>query len=552
MSKFDTFFSFNIGKAVYLCVENENEQKIYCFYHVKFTKQRFRMKNLLKKVAVIAGVGALSFVGCKSLTESPDFASPDTFYQNESDMLAAINGAYQPLNKEWFNVFYNRCVIDCALGIQGGYEKGPQYYESQQYVGSDEYITTFWAQLYDGVNRTNVVLDALGKVPAEKISAAMKTRISGEAHFLRAMYYFHLFSYFENIPVPSTPTRQLSTFEGNDGGKDKALELMIADLKAAATELPATFTGSDSGRPTKWAAKTLLAKVYLEKKDYENAKREAEEVVLQSGVTLYADFDDVFDTEHENQGERFFEVQCNFDKSPWENYNNMHAHFTPTDWDGGDPNSLAPGDGVTAAGWADAWIVGDNQFRTDYFPPSANDKREAVTFMSQYRSKNVGGDIVRYDPTASSPFVAPNSPDRKFKNVIYQKVIEYKIGGWQNTKKNYVFLRLSDALLTHSEAIANGASGDALFGVNKVRVRAGLPALSGVTGDALKKAIFDEWMREFAGEGWAFPICRRTGRTAEMIQKYAGRAVDNNKFRVLPIPLVEITGNSNIKQNAGW
>ncbi len=507
------------------------------------------MKNLLKKSLLFLGVVSAVLLSCNTLEEKTDFASPDTFYKSEADMVASINGAYTPFNKEWFNVSYNRCVIDCALGIQTGYEKGPQYYRTGGYVASDEYITTYWAQLYDGVNRANVVLDAIGKIDPKNISADRKKTITGEAHILRAMYYYHLFGYFENIPVPTSPTRELGSFTGNDGGKQKALELMVADLTAAETELPAAWTGSDTGRPSKWAAKTLLAKVYLERGDWQKAADKASEVITQSNLQLFDDFSKVFDIKTKNQGERLFEVQCNQFKSPFVNFNNMHAHFTPTDWDGGNPNTLEVGDGVTAAGWGDAWIIADNKFRSDVFPPSSNDKRIKVTYMDQYRSKNANGDVVKYNPNAASAFVAPNSSVREYKNAIIQKWIEYKIGGWQNTQKNYGLLRLSDAYLAHAEAVARGASGNGLNSLNEVRTKhGGLPALTALSVDA----VFNEWLREFSGEGWAFLIARRFGKTAELISKYAGRQVDNNKFRVLPIPLVEIQANSGVKQNTGW
>ncbi|MDZ7898781.1 MAG: RagB/SusD family nutrient uptake outer membrane protein [Arcicella sp.] len=506
------------------------------------------MKKTLRNIFLLATAFTLTF-SCKNLEEQPDFASPSSFYKDEKDMEAAINGVYRPLNQQWSNTFYCRSVFECALGIAGGYEKGPQYYETGAYVASDEYIDAYWKDNYDGINRANVILDRIGSVPKEKLSDAKRTRIMGEAHFLRAFYLYQVYVYFENVPVPDKSTTALGVNISNEGGKAKALALMEADLKAAENELLAKNIDADAGRPNKWAAKTLLSKVYLEAGKWNDAATKAKEVIDQSGLTLFPDFADAFGTTKENSGERLFEVQNDFATSPWANYNNMHAHFTPTDWDGGDPNSLEVGDNVTAAGWGDAWIVSDGTFRSKF---EAGDKRIKATFMEQYRSKNAGGEIVKYDPKAKSGFVAPNSSERTFNNVILQKNIEYKIGGWQYTKKNYVLLRLSDALLAHSEAVANGASGDGLFGVNTVRARAGLKALSGVSGQALKDAVFNEWLREFAGEGWAFPTARRFGKTAEVIKEFAGRTVDNAKFRVLPIPLVEINANSSVKQNASW
>ena len=177
------------------------------------------------------------------------------------------------------------------------------------------------------------------------------------------------------------------------------------------------------------------------------------------------------------------------------------------------------------------------------------DKRTPVTFMSQYRSKNAAGAVVKYSPTAKSAFVAPSSPERSFNNVILQKFIEYNTGGWQNTKKNYIVLRLADTYLVHAEAVANGATGNGLASLNAIRQRAGIASATSLTKDG----VMTEWMREFIGEGWIFPTVRRFNKTAEVIKEYAnGRVVDNAKWRVLPIPFVEINANPNVKQNAGW
>ena len=506
------------------------------------------MKKILRNTFLLATSFTLTF-SCKNLDEQPDFASPATFYKDEKDMDAAITGAYRPLNQQWFNTFYCRSVFECAMGVAGGYEKGPQYYETGAYVASDEYIDAYWKDNYDGINRANVILDRMASVSKDKISDAKRSRIMGEAHFLRAMYLYQVYIYFENVPVPDKSTTALGANISNEGGKAKALALMEADLKAAENELPAQNAAADLGRASRWGAKTLLAKVYLEAGKWNEAATKAKEVIDQSGATLFTDFSDVFSVAKKNTGERFFEIQNDFDKSPFGNYSNMHAHFTPTDWDGGDPNTLEAGDNVTAAGWGDAWIVGDKGLRAKF---ETGDKRIKTTFMEQYRSKYVGGAVVKYDPKAKSGFVAPNSPERTFNNVILQKNIEYKIGGWQYTKKNYVLLRLSDALLAHSEAVANGASGDGLFGINTVRARAGLKSLSGLSGQTLKNAVFNEWLTEFAGEGWTFSTARRFGKTADVIKEFAGRTVDNAKYRVLPIPLVEINANKGVTQNKSW
>jgi starch-binding outer membrane protein, SusD/RagB family len=495
-------------------------------------------------LSLLTGGLLLGNMACQNLTEKPDFISPTTFYRNTSDMRAALNGAYRELNNEWFNTYYNRSVFDCALGIQSGYEKGPQYYKQGGYVATDDYINSYWAQNYRGINRANAVI---ARSPAATMTDAERKQIMAEARFLRAFYYYELLVFFENVVVTDKPTADLTNYASNADGKTKALELIVADLKAAETDLPTV--GDASGSPSRWAAKTLLAKAYLEQQAWQLAADKAKEVIDQSGLTLYANYGDNFSVANKNKGERLFEIQQSFVATSGQLYNNMHAHFTPTDWDGGDPNTLSAGDNVTAAGWADAWIVGAIPFRESF---EAGDKRVAVTFMGQYRSKNAGGAVVKYSPTAKSQFVAPGSAEREFNNVILQKFIEPNIGGWFKTEKNFILLRLADAYLAHSEAVNAGATGDAYFGVNAVRARAGLKPLAGLSKEALRTAIFDEWLKEFAGEGWAFNHARRFGKTAELIQKYAGRAVNAAQYRVLPIPFVEVNTNSNVKQNQGW
>jgi len=503
-----------------------------------------RITSRILLMTALTGGLALTEFGCKDLTEQPDFVSPSSFYRNTSDIQSALNAAYRELNNEWFNTYYNRSVFDCALGIQTGYEKGPQYYKQGGYAPSDDYIGTYWAQNYRGINRTNAVIE---RAPGANMTDAERKAVLAEAKFLRAFYYYQLFVFFENIPVLDKPTTELGSYQSNEGGKQKALDLMVADLKAAETDLTATADGS--GKPTRWAAKTLLAKVYLENKNYQLAADKAKEVIDQSGLKLFTEFANNFDVANKNKGERLFEIQQSFLATAGALYNNMHAHFTPSDWDGGDPTALTPGDNVTAAGWADAWIVGAIPFRESF---DATDKRIPATFMTQYRSKNANGQVVRYSPTARSPFVAPGSPERSFNNVIFNKFIEYNTGGWNRTEKNFVLLRLADAYLAHSEAVNAGATGDAYMGINAVRARAGLAPLAGLSKDALREAIFNEWMKEFAGEGWAFNHARRFSKTNELIQKYAGRTVSGDKFRLLPLPFVEVNTNSGVKQNTGW
>src|SRR5215218_2163680 len=62
-----------------------------------------------------------------------------------------------------------------------------------------------WWHHWRGIFRANQVL---AYVPAIQMDEALKTRLLGEAKFLRAVYYYHLVTIWGNIPLilePSNP-----------------------------------------------------------------------------------------------------------------------------------------------------------------------------------------------------------------------------------------------------------------------------------------------------------------------------------------------------------
>ncbi len=101
------------------------------------------------------------------------------------------------------------------------------------------------------------------------------------------------------------------------------------------------------------------------------------------------------------------------------------------------------------------------------------------------------------------------------------------------TNKNFTCIRYAEILLMYAEAMTQGASGNAGTAdaaVNKVRSRAGLSNLSGVTNDQ----VMDEKYAELAMEwGTRFYDMIRLGRTGEL--SYDGRTFSADKT-FLPYP----------------
>ena len=514
-----------------------------------------RMKYLLTLAVMATGIG------CSDLKETPDFINPDTFYKSATELQLGVNGIYDDLNSGYSGYFYDRYVFECLTGDQIGWEKGPLQYNLGNVSSADEYIEAYWQISYRSINRANAIIE-IADAMKDPTNDALVKRSKAEAQFLRAFYYYGLLSYFDNPPLTTKSTKGISELPTNTGGKRAVIDQIYADAKAAAEVLPTTYTGADVGRATKWAAKAILMKAQLWDEKWADAKATGEDIINNSGFQLFDNFGYNFDLAHENQGERLFEAQVSAaaNASEWDVHS---AHFNPEDY----PSELG------GAGWS--WLSATQEFRASY---DSKDKRIDATFIESYPTGRLGKingqyPVVKWSPKADfnlSRFggivktdANPNDPAQLiFGKAWAGKLVELGIN-YNNTEKNTIYLRLADIMLGHSEACNESGQGDKFMGINKVRARAGLAALSGLSQAALRDAIIQEREQEFVFEQVMYPELRRKSkfggtpdylgdRIKHYITKYTvGRTLKARDY-VLPLPLKELQGNTNVTQNDLW
>src|SRR5690606_24832849 len=111
----------------------------------------------------------------------------------------------------------------------------------------------------------------------------------GEAHLLRALYYYHLVQLFGDIPYMdhfvSDPSEVLSVSKTPAA---KVYEHIITDCEYAIANLPDTYTNNNKARPSKGAAQTLLSSVYMILKRWDSAAKLAETVINDANKYQYA------------------------------------------------------------------------------------------------------------------------------------------------------------------------------------------------------------------------------------------------------------------------
>lgn len=498
----------------------------------------------MKAFKYILPVLLIFVAGCKKyLDRVPlDSVNATNFWQTEGDAIAAINGAYQPL--QWPKLYNLRIwTTDIWAGNSvtgaGGGTDGIETQDISNFVTTTDNAAALdiWRGPAPGILRCNLVLQ---NVPGMDINAALKDRILGEAHFLRAEYYFVLVRLFGDVPLltkPQTPDDDLTPARTP---KAVVYDTIISDLTKAVNLLPLreTYTGTDIGRASKGSAAGLLAKVYLTLGNYQKTLELCQQIDGM-GYKLTANYADNFNPLTENNAESLFEVQYygKTNYSFWDNENQASWVSTFT----GPRNS-----GFVGGGYG--WDQPTQEFVSSYEP---GDKRKDITILYE-GCPGFDGKVYK----ASYSYTGYNL--RKF-------LVPKSISPAGNTNpNNWRTLRYADILLMKAEALnelgktaeAQAPATDINSGgpLNRVRLRAGLPNVSGFNQSQLREKILHERRMELAFEGqrWFDMIRINNGKYALDFLHSIGKVNATEKHLLLPIPQKERDANPNLTQNPGY
>lgn len=388
-----------------------------------------------------------------------------------------------------------------------------------------------WQNSYTAIANANLALE---RIPAISMDEALKKKLLGETYFLRAFFYYHLARLYGDVPLITKPVTVSSPdLYPSRTPVAQVYELIISDLQAAeASGLPET---DQTGRVSLGAVRTLLASVYLttagyplqKTANYALAAAEAQKVL--PDYTLFTNYAFLHDNAHKNQGELIFQSQYLVGVKT----NAIPQLTLPFNLPVG-----AYGDHLGA-------MIPTNEFFSSY---EAGDLRtkERQFYFSSYPQFG--------DSTKTVVFG---------EHALYKYFhLESALGNGQSDE-NWTFLRLPEAMLIYAEA-SNEVSGPipaAYDEVNKIRARAQLAPLSGLTKDQFRQAIWKERYHELAYEDKAYFDIQRTHMIYDVINNKFGDAFTTpneqgvtmkQQYLLWPIPQREISTNNKLTQNPGW
>ncbi len=492
----------------------------------------------LKRGAIV--LVFLLVLGCSDdfLKRSPITSyNPDGYYSTTETALQGLYGVYDMLQKDGT---YNRYLWSVVHGRSddGNEAAGDSYDRLKNFTDDPSTVAhnEGWIMHFQGITRANSLL--AGLEASTTIPDADKARITGEAKFLRALYYFNLVNVFGGVPLVTIP---LSPVEANVPRNtiDEIYAQIESDLQEAIVALPllSEIPSAEKGRATKGSAQALLARAYLFQGKHSEAAATALEIISSTEYTLTpgeAGFRENFLVSGENGPESIFEVQ----------YSDANA-----------TKGWAQEEGNEAANWLRPGFIGGwsgEMFHKSFREPNVdrplplqgidtNDPRRKYTLTVANTNLPLDGDDGYMVPDGTLPQMSAKHWSSK---------IQY---GY-NDEINWIVLRYAEVLLIRAEALieANQNLPEATNRINEVRGRVGLPNIaSGKTQAELRDLVRYERRIELAQEGTRFWDLRRWN-LLEDAMTFANKNY-LPKYEYAPIPQNQIDLSQGVLvQNDGY
>lgn len=229
-----------------------------------------KIKSYLLTLGMLTGLSGCSesFLDVNPMTSVLD----NNFYKTVADAEMALIGCYDGFQRTSSNgnvSFYvaSEVLSDNTFGATGNTD-GRAYqaldrFDITQSPSDNNIFNGTWADYYSGIFRCNTLINKLDGIDFGT-DAATRNRIEGEARFLRALMYFDLVRLFEKIPLlTEATTDNIPQADPAQVYKQIAEDLKFAAANIATTAYPKADAATNDGRVTPFAAKALLARVYL-------------------------------------------------------------------------------------------------------------------------------------------------------------------------------------------------------------------------------------------------------------------------------------------------
>ncbi len=510
----------------------------------------------------------LLFNGCTNLDVPVESElTADNFPVTEEDFIAASGPIYTNLASLYFKSYWflqEFSADGLILTANGGnwYDDGRyKNYHLHTWTADQRFIGEVWDWCYSGITSCNSILTLY---ESAEDNSTKETAVA-EVKTMRAFYHFILMDLYGDVPLVTTFGQEVT----ERTSREEVFGSLESDLLDAVSYLSTTVDQSTYGRPTKYMAYALLAKMYLNSEVYTGVNRYDDAVaacdsIIETGsYNLDDDYLDVFQIDNgPDIKDIIFAVTYdseNIANQYWSRYwlhkalkNKYGLPFSPSgcvkalpsfydlfndlndrrddiwltgkqyDWNG-DPILIE-----TTNSGLDAGYCGD-------------EPNGAVTYQLEFTKDIVFDDFNKFDTGDDELGRAQGYRCNKF--------YPDSTSTTRNQSNDWPVFRYADILLMKAEAILRGAT--ATLGqtpvslVNMVRDRSDATDYSEIGLDEL----LNERARELCYEGWRRNDLIRFGKFED---SWGWKTNSDVNMRIYPVPQDELDLNPSLGQNPGY
>lgn len=492
-------------------------------------------------LSLLIGSAAASFSSCN------DFLNREPLGQfTENDAPDALIGG------KIYNVYYLMRSYDITAGIPAflihmvrseDSEKGSDagdgadnaaMWDDFQYNASNGTLKAYWSQNYKIIYQCNEILDDIEK--SENKDGPENVRRKGEALFFRAYCYFNLVRAWGEVPLVTFKVVEAADANIPKSTAEKIYGQIDKDLTEAEKNLPRQWSSDYTGRATWGAARSLHARTYMARNDWDRMYHASTDVIKSGLYNLKVPVDKIFTVEGENCGASIFELQCESTDAMKEDLS-IGSQFCQVQG--------VRGSGDSNLGWG--WHMATSEMGKAFEP---GDPRKDATLLYFRRSIN--------DPVTPENTNKPynESPVSTAMGAYFNKKAytepelrkKYtKSGFWVNIR----LIRYPDVLLMGAEAAnEKGLTAEASDYLEQVRAHARgtladvLPKVTATGQSELRDAIRHERRVELGLEPDRFYDLVRWGIAKEVLAA-AGKTYQD-KNALLPLPQDEIDKSNGV------
>ena len=465
----------------------------------------------------------------------------DIDYNNADNMILPLIGAYEAFYTRGWEEFPLISVRGDDVN-HGGLGDQQDFAETDNFNYNKDYwmYNSVWQNQYRDIFTFHSAIDEIEKYKEAGASSTLADQYIAEAKVLRAFLLFNISRVWGDVYIPlSTIPTDLLVAE--TASKAEVMQHISDQMDEVISDLPDMRPNQRTDIPggiTKYTALAIKAKANLELENYQEVANATAGIINSGLYDLESDFYNLFKIPGKLSKENILEMQySDFGQGSGDSKGYSFAFFGPQS------AFYQPKVEGVEGGWG-------------FYEPSLKwikfmlDRGEKTRLQTSVLFTPRGINELKSDPNyANLPAWISNEtpsgdvvldyPRAMFASGKHYLPSDQLIEGRKTygSNNNFRCIRYSEILLMYAEALTQGASGSEMTAdeaVNKVRTRAGLGTLSGVTNDQ----VMDEKFAELAMEwGIRFYDMIRLGKTGEL--SYDGRTYTNDKA-YLPYPQAQV------------